>query len=335
MSAPPAYLALLESGELDRRVEALLGLLEECRVCPRHCRTRRLRDRRGVCRTGRRAEVASFCVHRGEEPCISGRNGSGTVFFAHCNLHCLFCQNYEISQEWRPGQGALTAEELAEVYLSLERQGVHNLNWVSPSHVVPQAVEALALAARRGLRLPVVYNSGGYDDASTLRLLDGIVDIYMPDFKYFEEGSARELSDAVGYVPNAQAALAEMWRQVGPLRLDGDGVAVRGLLVRHLVLPNGLSQTAEVLRFLATSLGREVAVSLMAQYFPRHRAGNHPLLSRPLGAGEYARALEALEREGLSEGYIQALESAENYLPDFGRGGHPFEDPEGGSPAGD
>ena len=326
MNARPAYLALLESGELDRRVEALLDLLEECRVCPRNCRTRRLRNRRGVCRTGRLAEVASFCVHRGEEPCISGRNGSGTVFFAHCNLHCLFCQNHEISQEWRPGEAALTAEELAEVYLTLQRQGVHNLNWVSPSHVVPQAVEALALAARKGLRLPVVYNSGGYDAASTLQLLDGIVDIYMPDFKYFEEGCARELSDAVGYVPNAQAALQEMWRQVGPLRLDENGIAERGLLVRHLVLPNGLSQTAEVLHFLAGSLGREVAVSLMAQYFPRHRAASHPLLSRPLGAGEYARAVEALEREGLTEGYVQALESAAHYLPDFGRDGHPFED---------
>lgn len=326
MKSPPAYLALLESGELDRRVEALLDLLAECRVCPRHCRTRRHSNRRGVCRTGRLAEVASFCVHRGEEPCISGRNGSGTVFFAHCNLNCLFCQNHEISQEWRPGTGVLTAEELAEVYLSLQRQGVHNLNWVSPSHVVPQAVEALALAARKGLTLPLVYNSGGYDSASTLRLLDGIVDIYMPDFKYFDDGAAQELSDAVGYVPNAQAALQEMWRQVGPLRLDGEGMAVRGLLVRHLVLPNGLSQTAEVLHFLAGSLGREVAVSLMAQYFPRHRAPRHPLLSRPLAAGEYARAVEALEREGLTEGYVQDLTSAPHYLPDFRRNGHPFED---------
>ncbi|MEW5763485.1 MAG: radical SAM protein [Acidobacteriota bacterium] len=321
----PSYLGLLESGELNRRVEALLDLLSECRVCPRNCRVKRLLDRRAVCRTGRRAEVASHCVHRGEEPCISGSRGSGTVFFAHCNLACLYCQNAQISQDWRPGDGALSAEELAALYLELQGQGVHNLNWVSPSHVVPQAVEALALAARRGLKIPVVYNSGGYDSASTLALLDGIVDVYMPDMKYFDEPVARELSDAVGYVPNAQAALAEMWRQVGPLEMDENGLARRGLLVRHLVLPNRLSQSAEVLRFLSSALGKGVAVSLLAQYFPRHRAVGHPLLSRPLHEGEYARVLEALEKEGLEEGYVQELRSASHYLPDFHAEGHPFE----------
>lgn len=321
----PSYLGLLESGELDRRVEALLDLLVECRVCPRNCRVKRHLDRRAVCRTGRRAEVASHCVHRGEEPCISGSRGSGTVFFAHCNLACLFCQNSQISQDWRPGDGALAAEELAGIYLKLQDQGVHNLNWVSPSHVAPQAVEALALAARRGLRIPIVYNSGGYDSASTLALLEGIVDVYMPDMKYFDETVARELSDAVGYVPNAQAALTEMWRQVGPLEMDGDGLARRGLLVRHLVLPNRLSQSAEVLRFLAGALGKGVAVSLLAQYFPRHRAVGHPLLSRALHEGEYARVLDALEKAGLEEGYVQELRSAPHYLPDFHAEGHPFE----------
>jgi putative pyruvate formate lyase activating enzyme len=310
---------------LDRRVEALLDLLSECRVCPRNCRVKRLVDRRAVCRTGRWAEVASHCVHRGEEPCISGSRGSGTVFFAHCNLACVYCQNAQISQEWRPGDGALTAGELAGLYLELQELGVHNLNWVSPSHVVPQAVEALALAARRGLRIPVVYNSGGYDAASTLALLEGIVDIYMPDMKYFDEPSAKELSDAVGYIPNAQAALAEMWRQVGPLDLREDGVARRGLLVRHLVLPNRLSQSVEVLRFLASALGKTASVSLLAQYFPRHRAVGHPLLSRPLHEGEYARVVDALEKEGLEEGYIQELKSASHYLPDFLAEGHPFE----------
>lgn len=326
MPSLPSYLKLMESGELARRVEALLALLGECRVCPRNCRSKRLEDRRGVCETGRLAEVASWCVHRGEEPCISGSRGSGTVFFAHCNLKCLFCQNYQISQEWPAGEGAVTAERLAEIYLELQGQGAHNLNWVSPSHVVPQALEALLLAARRGLRLPVVYNSNGYDSCEVLRLLDGVVDIYLPDLKYADDSVADELSRVLGYVPNAQAALAEMWRQVGRLQVDAEGVATRGLLVRHLVLPNGLSGTAEVLRFLAEELSPDVAVSLMAQYYPRHRALEHPLLARKVGRGEYARAVEALEALGFTEGYVQAHSAAEHYLPDFLEGDHPFEE---------
>ncbi|MGA9750505.1 MAG: radical SAM protein [Acidobacteriota bacterium] len=324
MALYPSYLNLLSNGELDRRVRLLLGRLGQCVVCPRHCRVKRLRDMKAVCNTGRRAEVASWCVHRGEEPCISGQRGSGTVFFAHCNLSCLFCQNWQISQSWEEGDQAKGAEELAAIYLDLQAQGVHNLNWVSPSHVVPQAVEALAVAARRGLRLPVVYNSNGYDDVDTLRLLDGIVDLYLPDLKYADDAAADELSRAVGYAANAQAAIAEMWRQVGPLQLDEEGQAIRGLLVRHLVLPNGLSQTREVLRFLA-SLGPDVAVSLMAQYSPQGRAFDHPLLGRPLHTGEYASAVEALEESGITEGYVQELTAQSTYLPDFSAEGHPFE----------
>lgn len=325
MSDYPSYLNLVESGELNRRVGLLLGLLERCVVCPRHCRVKRLDDKRAVCETGRWAEVASWCDHHGEEPCISGARGSGTVFFAHCNLSCLYCQNHQISQNWPAGEGTRTVEELAEIYLDLQARGAHNLNWVSPSHVVPQAVEALALAARRGLRLPVVYNSNGYDAVSTLKLLDGIVDIYLPDLKYGDETAASELSKAVGYVPNAQAAIQEMWRQVGPLQIDGEGVARRGLLVRHLVLPNGQSQTETVLHFLATELSPRVAVSLMAQFHPCHQVAEHPLLQRTVSAGEYARALRALEEAGLTEGYLQELDAHEHYLPDFSRDGHPFE----------
>ncbi len=325
MNDRPSYLNLLETGELDRRVERLLELLNSCVACPRNCRVKRLGGMRAICETGRWAEVASWCDHHGEEPCISGTRGSGTVFFAHCNLSCLYCQNHEISQEWPAGQGAKTAEELADIYLDLQERGVHNLNWVSPSHVAPQAVEALALAARRGLRLPVVYNSNGYDSVATLRLLDGIADIYLPDLKYGDGPTANELSKAVGYVPNAQAAIQEMWRQVGPLQLDDDGVARRGLLVRHLVLPNGLSQTGEVLRFLAREVSPQVAVSLMAQFHPSHQAAGHPLLQRTVSAGEYARALRGFEAAGLSEGYLQELDAHEHYLPDFSRNGHPFE----------
>jgi putative pyruvate formate lyase activating enzyme len=321
----PSYLDLLESGELERRVEALVALLAQCRVCPRNCRSKRLQDGRGACETGRAAEVASWCVHRGEEPCISGSRGSGTVFFAHCNLKCIFCQNYQISQEWPGGEGAVTAGRLADIYLDLQEAGAHNLNWVSPSHVVPQAAEALLLAARRGLKIPVVYNSNGYDSVEVLRLLDGVVDVYMPDLKYGDDASADELSYALGYVPNAHAALAEMWRQVGKLELDTGGVALRGLLVRHLVLPNGLSGAQAVLRFLAEDLSPDVAVSLMAQYYPRFKAMEHPLLARKVGRGEYARAVRTLEALGFTEGYVQAHSSAEYYLPDFDEDGHPFE----------
>ncbi len=323
--ASPSYLALFENGELGRRSGALLKRLESCEVCPRHCRVKRLDDHRAVCRTGRYAEVASYCLHHGEEPCISGERGSGTVFFAHCNLECLFCQNVQISQEWKEGRGVTSPRQLAEIYLDLERQGAHNLNWVSPSHVVPQAVEALALAAERGFRLPVVYNSNGYDDVETLRLLDGVVDIYMPDLKYADETAATELSQAVGYPSNAQAAIREMRRQVGPLRLDASGVAVRGLLVRHLVLPGGLSQTEAVLAFLAEALGKSAAVSLMAQYFPAARASAHPRLGRALTKAEWEKALEALDASGIEEGYVQDPSASSHYTPDFEKPGHPFE----------
>ncbi len=322
---PASYLALLENGELRRRADALLALLEECRACPRHCRAKRLEDRRAVCRTGRYAEVASWCLHRGEEPCLSGRRGSGTVFFAHCNLKCLFCQNVQISQRWEEGSAVKSPRQLAQIYLDLQEQGAHNLNWVSPSHVVPQAVEALALAAERGLRLPVVYNSNGYDELDVLRLLDGVVDIYLPDLKYADDAAALAFSKAVGYGANAQAAVAEMWRQVGPLRCDEEDVATRGLLVRHLVLPGGLSQTPEVLSFLAGALGRDVAVSLMAQYFPAGGAADHPRIGRTLTQGEWEAALAALDAAGLGEGYVQDLTAPYHYTPDFEKGGHPFE----------
>ena len=320
----PSYLDL-DRDELSKRAAGLIELMRECRLCPRSCRSRRLAGRMGSCETGRLAEVASWCIHSGEEPCISGTSGSGTVFFAHCNLNCVFCQNYQISQEWPPGSGVKSAEELAAIYLELQEMGAHNINWVSPSHVVAQAVEALEIAAGKGLKIPVVYNSNGYDSLEALRLLHGIVDIYMPDLKYADESVADELSKAVGYVPSAQAAVAEMASQVGPLQLDDSGVARRGLLVRHLVLPNRLSQTDEVLNFLAKNLGRETAVSLMSQYHPSHAADEHPLLWRRISQKEYARALDALDKSGLTEGYTQGLSSPESYLPDFNADGHPFE----------
>ncbi len=304
MKRYPSYLELLANGELEQRVDALLALLESCTVCPRNCRVKRHLNKRAVCQTGRHAEVASWCVHRGEEPYISGSSGSGTVFFAHCNLACVYCQNFDISQNWPHDLGLKTAEELADIYLELQYEGVHNLNWVSPSHVVPQAVEALVIAARRGLRLPLVFNSGGYDSIETLRLLEGIVDIYMPDLKYASEGAAAELSQAVGYVPNSRAAIREMYRQVGSLQTDGNGVAIKGLLVRHLVLPNNMSQTEEVMKFLSGSLGKDVTVSLLSQYYPYHEAHKHASIAQSLSYQEFSKAVEALNNSGL-KGYVQ------------------------------
>ncbi len=319
----PSYLALLDSGELERRVAKLVDGLDKCRSCPRNCRAGRSIDKRGYCNTGRYAEVASWCLHHGEEPCISGGRGSGTVFFAHCNLSCLFCQNHQISRQWPPGQSRKKPGELAAIYLDLQAAGAHNLNWVSPGHVVPQAVEALLIAARRGLSIPVVYNSNGYDSVETLTLLDDVVDIYLPDLKYARNNVAKALSGAEGYVPNSRGAIMEMWRQVGPLEVGEDGLARRGLLTRHLVLPGRLSQAKEVLFFLASSLGKTVAVSLMAQYHPSNAAHAHPVLRRGLLQKEYDEALAALDASGITDGYVQALASRDSYLPDF-NSAHPF-----------
>ncbi|MDD1653643.1 MAG: radical SAM protein, partial [Methanomicrobiales archaeon] len=250
----PAYRQLQAEGMLRERVEQALSLLEECRVCPRRCGVNRLQDERGYCRTGRHAVVSSSGPHYGEEPPLVGRRGSGTIFFTHCNLRCAFCQNYPISQG---GEGMeVGAERLAGIMLSLQELGCHNINFVTPTHVVPQILEAVAIAAERGLSIPLVYNSGGYDSVETLRLLDGIFDIYMPDAKYGSDDVALRLSDAPGYVAVNQAALREMHRQAGDLEVN-DGIAVRGLIIRHLVLPHGLAGTDTVMRFIADELSQD------------------------------------------------------------------------------
>ncbi|MCX7831074.1 MAG: radical SAM protein, partial [Acidobacteria bacterium] len=262
----PSYLNLLKNGELEKKVLLLKENLLRCSICPRNCAVNRIKGGKGYCRTGKNAMVASYCVHRGEEPIISGANGSGTVFFAKCNLSCSFCQNYEISQEWKEGVGETSAEKLAEIYLELQANKVHNINWVSPSHVAPQAVEAVLIAAKKGLNIPVVYNSNGYDSVETLKILEGIVDIYMPDFKYFDDEAAKQLSDADDYQSFATKAIKEMWRQVGGLILNDDGVAIKGLLIRHLVLPRDLSQSEKVIKFISEEISAKAAISLMSQY---------------------------------------------------------------------
>ena len=298
-SSHPAYLELLATGELARRVERALDELSPCRVCPRGCAVDRRADRIGVCRIGRRARVASAFPHFGEEEVLRGRRGSGTVFFAGCNLRCVFCQNWEISQ--KAAGGELSAAELANVFLWLERQGVHNLNWVTPEHVVPQALEALLIAAEKGLRLPVVYNTSAYDAAVSLELLDGVVDLYLPDFKLWTPELARRYLGAADYPEAARAALRTMQRQVGDLQVGPDGLARRGLLVRHLVMPGLLEETKAILKFLAEEISRDVYLNLMDQYHPAYRVGGerYPELNRRLTSSEYREALAYARRLGL------------------------------------
>ena len=293
----PSYRELLKTGELERRAKRALELLEECRLCPRECKVNRLKDERGACRTGRKAVVSSYGPHFGEEAPLVGFNGSGTIFFTWCNSRCVFCQNYEISQL---GEGEpVSPEALAEMMLALQRMGCHNINFVTPTHVVPQILEALIIAAEKGLNVPLVYNTGGYDSVETLKLLEGIFDIYMPDMKYSDPEIAEKYSGLKNYPEINKAAVKEMHRQVGDLLLDESGIATRGLLVRHLVLPNGLAGTEEIVRFIAREISPNTYVNIMDQYRPCYRAYEYPELSRRITAQEYLAAVRAAEEAGL------------------------------------
>ncbi len=293
------YVRLAWSGELEDRVGKLDALLADCTVCPRACRIDR-RSELGDCATGADAVIASWSPHHGEEPVISCRRGSGTVFLANCNMRCAFCQNHDISQ--RPSaftERLTTAEQLAAIFVDLQDRGCHNLNWVSPSHQAPQLARALALAARRGLTVPVVYNSNGYDSVEVLRLLDGVVDIWMPDLKYADPETGCRLSGVEDYPQRARAALEEMYRQVGDAwELGPEGELRRGLLVRMLVLPEGLAGVDQSIAWIAQSLSPKVAISLLAQYHPAHRVPGTAALSdldRPITRAEWRQAVAALE----------------------------------------
>lgn len=293
----PSYRKLHESGELAARAARALASLGSCRVCPRRCCVDRTRDETGFCRTGRRAVVASFGAHFGEEAPLVGTGGSGTIFFSSCNLLCTFCQNYDISH-FRSGT-EVSPEELADMMLSLQKAGCHNINLVTPSHVVPQILEALPAAVDRGLGVPLVYNTGGYDSMETLRLLDGVVDIYMPDFKFWGRKPAEEFCRAPDYPDRAREALREMHAQVGELELDSRGTAVRGLLVRHLVMPGDIAGTAEIMSFIAREISPNTYVNIMDQYRPFHLACHDGRIGRSIFAREYARALQSAARAGL------------------------------------
>jgi putative pyruvate formate lyase activating enzyme len=294
----PAYLRLARSGVLVERARMAREHLADCDLCARYCHVNRLESSRGaVCRTGENAIVYSAGPHHGEEDCLRGSRGSGTIFFSWCNLRCVFCQNWEIA--WKGAGHEQSADELADMMLRLQQLGCHNINFVSPSHVVAQIIAAVEIAVRRGLSLPLVYNTGGYDSAEALSLLDGIIDIYMPDMKYGDAELARRYSHVRDYVRFNQAAVREMHRQVGDLVTDDDGIARRGLMVRHLVLPNGIAGTEAVLKFVAEQISADTYVNLMEQYRPCYRAGDFPELDRPITRPEFREALDLARRYGL------------------------------------
>jgi putative pyruvate formate lyase activating enzyme len=310
----PAYVALHRSGELQRRATRAVEGLRACVACPRNCRVDRLAGKTAACKSGRYAHVASCFPHFGEEDCLRGWRGSGTIFFNWCNLRCVFCQNYDISQS--PGGREAPPELLAAMMRELQRLGCHNINFVTPEHVVPQVLEALVLAVEDGLRLPIVYNTSAYDAMESLRLLDGVVDIYMPDFKLWDSEVSLRYLKAKDYADVARTALREMHRQVGVLRFDEQGLAKRGVLVRHLVMPGMLDQTRAILRFLADELSPDTYVNVMAQYHPAGRVGGerYAELNRRITYDEYTAAVKIArdaglrldERRGLSDSRLPA-----------------------------
>lgn len=322
----PGYLALYRSGELERRARSLEDRLASCDICPRQCRVNRLKNEPCFCHSGYLPIVSSVCAHFGEEPAISGSRGSGTIFFGNCNMRCVYCQNHQISQDWKKQKSKeIDCHTLAEKMLYLQDElGCHNINFVTPSHFVPQLIRAVLKAAPMGLRIPLVYNSSGYDAVSVFRELDGIIDIYLPDLRYASDEWAGKLSSAPDYVARSREAIKEMYRQVGDLVTDESGVAQRGLIVRHLILPYRLADSRESLTWLAKELSPTITVSIMAQYLPLHRASKIPLLSRKISTAEYVEALDLLSRLGLENGWVQEMEAAENYVPDFEKEGYPF-----------
>ena len=297
MPFTPSYITLYDTGELERRAAALTGLLRECVICPWNCRVDRTSGALGVCRVGRSAMVASFSPHFGEEPPLTGYGGSGTIFFSYCNLKCVFCQNYDISHF---GAGLeVSIEELSKMMVMLQRQGCHNINFVTPTHQIAQIVESLPNAIENGLSVPLVYNCGGYESVETIKLLDGIFDIYMPDFKYGDDEAAMKYSGARDYVERAKESIKEMHRQAGDLVLDKNGIAEKGLIIRHLVLPGGLAGTREVMRFVAKEISKDSYVNVMGQYRPCHSASEHSPLDRRVTEEELAGAFVIAKEEGL------------------------------------
>lgn len=328
----PGYLKLLRSGELERRVESLESMLRSCTICPKDCGNDRLADEIAACYSGRLPIVSSYTPHFGEEPCLSGTRGAGNIFFGNCNLRCVYCQNYQISQTWREQKkNEVTHERLAEMMLELQERGCHNIGFVSPTHFAPQMAGAILIAAQQGLRLPIVYNTNAYDSVDVLRLLSGIVDVYLPDLKYADSGAGFQFSKVRDYALHARAAIKEMHRQMGDgLEFGADGLLKRGLLIRLLVLPNDIAEIEKNLRWIHDELSPTTAISLMAQYYATNKAATderYILLSRRISEGEWFEAVSLLADLGMEEGFMQEYGPASFYYrPDFTDSDNPFKD---------
>ena len=328
----PSYLKLLKTRELANRVEQLEELLRSCTVCPKDCGNNRLMDEIAACYSGRLPIVSSYTAHFGEEPCLSGIKGAGNIFFGNCNLRCVYCQNYQISQTWKEQKkNEVTHERLAEMMLELQENGCHNIGFVSPTHFAPQMARAILIAAENGLKLPIVYNTNAYDSVEVLRLLDDIVDVYLPDLKYADSDAGFQYSKVRGYKEHARAAIKEMHRQMGDsLQFGDDGLLEKGLMIRLLVLPNDIAGIAENLRWIRDELSPKTAISLMAQYYATNKAATddrYILLSRRISEGEWFEAIALLDDLGIEEGFMQEYESASLYYrPDFADAEKPFRD---------
>jgi putative pyruvate formate lyase activating enzyme len=328
----PKFLELYRTGELEERVLRLEKMLEACTVCPKDCGNNRLKDEIAACYSGALPIVSSYTAHFGEEPVLSGTGGAGNVFFGNCNLRCVYCQNYQISQTWKEQRrNEISHERLAEMMLELQAKGCHNIGFVSPTHFAPQMARAILIAAGKGLRLPIVYNTNAYDSVEVLRLLDGIVDVYLPDLKYADSDAGFQFSKVRDYAIHARNAIKEMFRQTGAELVYGaDDLLKRGLVIRLLVLPNDLAGIAENLRWIRDELSPKTAISLMAQYYATNKAATderYILLSRRISEREWFAAVELLEELGMEEGFMQEYESASHYYrPDFTDKDKPFKD---------
>ena len=328
----PGFLKLLKANELESRVSALEELLSSCTVCPKDCGNDRLNDEIAACYSGRLPIVSSYTAHFGEEPCLSGTHGAGNIFFGNCNLRCVYCQNYQISQTWKEQRkNEVTHERLAEMMLELQERGCHNIGFVSPTHFAPQMARAILIAAESGLRLPIVYNTNAYDSVEVLKLLDGIVDVYLPDLKYADSDAGFQYSKVRDYAAYSRAAIKEMHRQMSDnLVFDENGLLTHGLLIRLLVLPNDIAEIEQSLRWIHDELSPKTAISLMAQYYATNKAATderYILLSRRISEGEWFEAVSLLDDFGMEEGFMQEYESASHYYrPDFNDKKKPFRD---------
>ena len=314
----PSYIKSFQNGSLRKTLTQSENILKSCNICPRDCNIDRTNGEVGYCKSSSLPAVSAYSPHFGEEPILSGKYGAGNIFFGNCNLNCVFCQNYEISQvQNQSKQSEISCEELAEIMIELQNKKCHNIGLVSPTHYSVQILRAITFAAEKGLHLPLVYNSNGYDSVEMLKLFEGIVDIYLPDFKYGNNENAKKYSKAKTYFENAKNAIREMYRQVGSdLIYDGD-IVVRGLIIRHLVLPNSLAESELVFKFIAEELSPDIHISLMSQYYPTNKAEKYILINRKIYQSEFDRTVKLMNKYGLTKGWIQNLDSSNNYRPHF------------------